>query len=160
MPFTEIAPPPAAAPGAADARQALLVGAAGERYGIPLQSCREILDAPRCVPLPGAGPEVRGLLNRRGRLVTVLELAACYAPRPPGAAPPASVVILETAGRHLGLAVDEVIGIVALGRAAAEGPDAGPALHLAARADQAGPAEARQAFVLVDADALCRALFE
>ena len=56
-------------------RMALLV--VGEhRFGVAIERIREIIPARPYTPLPGSGPHVCGLINLRGRIVTVVDLGA------------------------------------------------------------------------------------
>jgi purine-binding chemotaxis protein CheW len=52
----------------------LLARAAGSWFGCPLADVREVLPLSAFARLPGAPPHVLGLLNVRGRLVTVMDL--------------------------------------------------------------------------------------
>ena len=51
--------------------------AAAERYAVPLEQVREILAARQLRPVPAAGRGVAGLILWRGRIIPVLDLAAC-----------------------------------------------------------------------------------
>jgi purine-binding chemotaxis protein CheW len=82
-----------------------------ERYALPLSAIREVLSAPgRMSRVPRAPPAVRGVMNLRGRVVTVLELGTLLA-LPPHGQPLAKVVLLDRGRRDLGLLVTEVEGI-------------------------------------------------
>jgi purine-binding chemotaxis protein CheW len=82
----------------------LVVRAGAHRVAIPLEQAREIL-APRPVTrLPGSAPWIAGLLNLRGRVLTVVDLD-----RRLGAdAAVGPVVVVEGDGRVLGLRVTAV----------------------------------------------------
>ena len=87
----------------------LAVTAAGVRYGIPVCQVREVVRPDRITPVPGAPALVWGIVNVRGAVVTVLDLAVLLgAPR--GAAW-GSVVLLEQGNRCIGLAVDTVLDV-------------------------------------------------
>ena len=70
----------------------------------------------RATRLPGAPGYVRGLINLRGAIVTVIDLAARLAGRT--VANDGSVVVAEYGSKHVGIAVDEVrdVQILALDR--------------------------------------------
>lgn len=92
-------------------RMALLV--VGEhRFAVPIERIREIIPARPYTPLPGSASHVAGLINLRGRIVTVVDLGARLGLAPATAAPDHGVVIVEHAGRLVGLAVGEVSRIV------------------------------------------------
>jgi purine-binding chemotaxis protein CheW len=93
------------------ARQILLVVAGGGLFGIPLEGSREILEGRTCTPLPGSASSVRGLINLRGRLVTVLDLGDRIGLAGVNAGTDHNIVILEHEGKRVGLAVDEVVRI-------------------------------------------------
>ena len=62
--------------GAAVGGERLLVFVAEEhRYAIAIEAVKEIVPARAATRLPGAPPHVAGLINLRGRLVTVTDLA-------------------------------------------------------------------------------------
>jgi purine-binding chemotaxis protein CheW len=81
---------------------------------------REVIRNRTTTRVPGAPNVLRGLVNVRGMVVTVLDLATCLAPQPDHFAPDAgtvtgpraqtqgSIVLLEHGSRLVGLAVDSV----------------------------------------------------
>jgi len=84
----------------------LLFAVAGTVYGCDIGAVREIVPLRRTTRLPGAPSHVRGLINLRGAIVTVIDLAARLA----GGTTPSegSVVLAEFGNKNVGLAVDEV----------------------------------------------------
>jgi purine-binding chemotaxis protein CheW len=121
-----------------------------------LDVVREILPRLETTRIPGAMPFVAGLVNVRGQLVTVVEAWRALGQADGGGmAETAGTTILVTAGeqrRLLGLAVDEVVDLMAVApgdlepREALAGVD--PILVRAV-----GRREG-QAFVVLDTDAL------
>jgi purine-binding chemotaxis protein CheW len=85
----------------------LLFGVAGRVYGCDLDAVREIVPVRRATRLPGAPHFVSGLINLRGRVVTVLDLGRHFGG---GSVDPdaGSIVLIEHGARLVGLAVDEV----------------------------------------------------
>lgn len=81
-------------------------------YGCDVSSAQEIVPLRRCTRVPGAPPFVRGLVNVRGTIVTVLDLRlrllAGGTPKPV-----ASLLLLRHgAGQRLvGVVVDEVVDV-------------------------------------------------
>ena len=133
-------------------RMALLV--VGEhRFGLAIDRIREIIPARPYTPLPGSGSHVCGLINLRGRIVTVVDLGARLSLPPASANPDHSIVIVEHRGKLAGLAVEEVSRIVSVDLDALQ--DAATALR-ALRIDRAylrGVGESDgQVFVAVDPD--------
>lgn len=88
-------------------RPYLIVEGGGTLLALAQDVVREIVPARQFTRLPGAPAAVRGLLNVRGTLVTVLDLAERFG-HARAATGDASVVIGVTAGRTLGLLVDDV----------------------------------------------------
>ncbi len=84
----------------------LVVSGAGRTYGIPVTQAREVVRVSRVARVPGAPPVVRGLINVRGAVVTVLELSVLLGAERAVTSP--SVVLLEYGTRLIGLAVDAV----------------------------------------------------
>lgn len=84
----------------------LVVLSAGRAFGIPVSQVREVFRAQRITRVPGAPPVVRGIVNVRGAVVTVLELSVLQ--RAERAVPSTSVVLLEHGSGLVGLAVDAV----------------------------------------------------
>jgi len=82
-----------------------------ERYALPLSAVREVVVPPDVWSrVPRAPPAVRGVINLRGRVVTVVELGRLLGllelPTPPQ-----KVVLLDRGRRDLGLLVTDVEGI-------------------------------------------------
>lgn len=88
-------------------RGVLLLDGGAARYAIAVERVREIVPARALTRLPGAPSWVRGLLNVRGTLLTVIDLMARLEGTP-ATAPEPSVVIVEAGDRQLGLLVDDV----------------------------------------------------
>ena len=84
------------------------------RFAVPITRIREIIPARPYTPLPGSGAHVCGLINLRGRIVTVVDLGARLGLPPARRIPDHSIVIVEHRGRLAGLAVEEVARIVAV----------------------------------------------
>lgn len=83
----------------------LLVRAAGRHFALPLDALCEVLPLRAATPIPGGGPAVRGLINLRGRIVTVLDLGvwvdpACAAPADP------RIIVIERGATRVGLVAD------------------------------------------------------
>jgi purine-binding chemotaxis protein CheW len=91
-------------------RQLVLFRLASRRYGIELDTVREIIPFRRPTRLPGAPTHVAGLMNVRGTIITVLDIAArlgaTAAARTQG-----SVMLVEHGHTVVGAAVDEVLDV-------------------------------------------------
>lgn len=104
-----------------------------ERYGLPLAAVKEVVVLPeRFTRVPRAPAAVTGVMNLRGRVVTVVELRQLLG-LPDGPTPPGRVVLLERGRRDLGLLVTDVDGIEEVERVSAAPGKAVPAVRGVAR---------------------------
>jgi chemotaxis signal transduction protein len=94
----------------------------GERYGLELADLDGVL-IERFTPIPGAQPELRGVIHHRGQVCSVLDLARLLglpaAPAPEDAEP-ACILLLRRPGREVGLLVGRVEGLLRIA------PETGP----------------------------------
>lgn len=135
----------------------VLLGVDGHWFGVAIGAIREIIPPRPYTPLPGSEAFVCGLINLRGRIVTVVDLGARLGLRAASAAPEHSIVVLEHAGRLVGMAVEEVSRIV---RADLENLEMGADLLRSLRIDRSyllgvGETDGR-IFVAVDPDEIIR----
>jgi purine-binding chemotaxis protein CheW len=103
---------PREAPAPQSERQVVFrVGA--ERYALPLSAVREVVPPhPPFARVPRAGGAVRGVMNLRGRVVAVVDLAALVGlPPQPLVAGQGQVIILDREKRALGLLIGLVLGV-------------------------------------------------
>jgi purine-binding chemotaxis protein CheW len=107
------------------AQRHVLFRVARERYALPLEAVREVvLPQPPFARVPRSAGAVRGVMNLRGRVVAVVDLAELMGLEPRAlAAGYGQVVILERDKRSLGLLIAGVLGVEALtlAEAAADG---------------------------------------
>jgi purine-binding chemotaxis protein CheW len=124
-------------------RRAVIVVAGGTTLALSLEGCREIVEGAQCTPLPGSEPFVRGLINLRGRLVTVIDLGAWLGGGASARAPQHATLMLEWAGRLVGVTVDDVVRIAVLesDRISAMAEPAGAIELFRCVDDEDGPAE-------------------
>ena len=103
----ETAPPPQ------EMRRVLVFTIAGRTRCAEVDEVREIVPITPTTRLPGAPRYVRGLINLRGTLVTVMDASMCLY----GVAadsPDASILLVERRGRFAGVIVDNVFDIQTL----------------------------------------------
>ncbi len=82
-----------------------------EHYGIPYTHVEEIMDAGSICPVPGAPGFVLGVRNRRGEMLTVLDLKEFFRPaRDEEYAEDALIIVVKAQGMQAGILVNEVIG--------------------------------------------------
>ena len=91
------------------ARRLLLFEVGGTLCACDLDAVREIVPARPATRLPGAPGWVRGIMNLRGTLLTVVDLGVRFGAARTDAPP--TVIVLEAAGKSFGLGVDAVRGV-------------------------------------------------
>jgi len=98
------------------AERHVLFRVARERYALPLVAVREVvLPHPPFARVPRAAGAVRGVMNLRGRVVALVDLAELMGLDPQPLVPAVGqVVILERDKRSLGLLIAGVLGVEAL----------------------------------------------
>jgi purine-binding chemotaxis protein CheW len=92
------------------AERTLLFRAGGRMLGCSIDAVREIVPQRRATRIPGAPPSVQGLINLRGTIVTVVDLALWLGGERPAAAD-GSIVLVDHGARIAGVAVDEVLDV-------------------------------------------------
>ena len=104
---------------AADLAQYLTFSVAGEEYGVSILSVREILEYDTVTRVPRTPAFIRGVINLRGRVVPVVDLAARFGRPSRDVTKRTCVVIveveLEGEGTVMGLVADAVSQVVELG---------------------------------------------
>ena len=84
----------------------LVVRVGQHEYGIPVSQVREVFRAERVTRVPGTSALVRGIVNVRGAVVTVLDLSRLLTRE--RAVTVGSIVLVEHGSRLVGLAVQTV----------------------------------------------------
>ncbi len=134
-----------------DQTQFLTFYLAGEEYGIGILRVKEILEYDTVTPVPRTPPAIRGVINLRGNVVPVVDLAAKFGLPPSPLAKRTCIVIVEVslAGREtvMGLLVDAVSQVMDLLPGDIEPP---PAFGTAVTVDYlAGMGKVGKRFVLL-----------
>jgi purine-binding chemotaxis protein CheW len=102
-----------------------------EEYSVDIMSVREIRSWTRATPLPHAPSYVRGVINLRGHVLPVIDLAGRLGLASASGDARNVIIVVQVAGQTLGLLVDAVSDILALPRS-----DLQPPPSLAADADR------------------------
>lgn len=116
--------------GPADMIELLSFNLGGEPFSIDVRRVRELRAWTRPTPLPHAPAYLCGVINLRGTIVPILDLAARLGLPPLAASTRNVIVIAEVSGQVAGLVVNDVSDIHQVPRAALEtpprlGPEAG-----------------------------------
>ncbi len=126
---------------------------AAERYALPLEAVREVvLPQPPFARVPRVSEAVPGVMNLRGRVLAVVDLAALVGlPAQPLRQGTGQVLVLDQGKRALGILIGGVQGVEDVEPPAAEGA---PALVRGVVAGRAG------AVTLLSPEALVQAAVE
>jgi purine-binding chemotaxis protein CheW len=94
--------------------------AAGQMFGLPIERVQDVFKPTRMTRVPLAGPEIAGILNLRGRIVTAVELRIRLGlgARDSGHGPMA--IGIESRGESFGLLVDAVGEVLKLAESECE----------------------------------------
>ena len=91
----------------------LVVFGVGELLcALPVSAVSEIVPAQQAARIPGAGAGVEGLVNVRGRLLTVADGRRMLGQEGSAPALEQSILMLQVNGRPLGLLVDQVHDLI------------------------------------------------
>ena len=83
-----------------------------DQYGVDIMAVREIKEWSNVTPLPNQPDYMRGVLNLRGVIVPILDLRCRFGQGLTAATPMHIVLIVQIAGRSIGLLADRVLDIV------------------------------------------------
>lgn len=90
-----------------------------EEYAISIAQVKEIIQYKGATKIPNTLNYMEGIINLRGKVIPVIELAARFGMVVKGKTD-RRVVILETAGQEVGIVVDEVTEVIRLQDSAIE----------------------------------------
>lgn len=92
---------------ASDGQAIMILTTGGERYALPLEQVSEVITDAPVAPVPGAPPQVAGVIQVRGDLRPVFDLARMLG-HPAAAAESNTVVLFRRQGREMGFRVESV----------------------------------------------------
>ena len=118
---TEILAPPPASRSEDGADAFVTFTVAGQLFGVPVTRVQDILIPQEIEPVPGGPPEVRGLINLRGRIVTVIDMRTHLSLPKAEADRGGMCVTVECRGESYTLFVDSVGDVITLSRSLREG---------------------------------------
>ena len=94
---------------------------AGQLFGVPVIRVQDILTPDDIAPVPGGPVEVRGLINLRGRIVTVIDMRTHLSLPKDEGSQTGMCVTVEARGDSYTLFVDSVGDVITLSRNLREG---------------------------------------
>ena len=87
---------------------------AGQLFGLPLDRVQDVFTATSITRVPLAGPEIAGVLNLRGRIVTVIDLANRLELQSSRETMASMVIGLDLGAESFGVLVDSVTEVISL----------------------------------------------
>ena len=94
---------------------------AGQLFGVPVIRVQDILTPDVIAPVPGGPKQVRGLINLRGRIVTVIDMRTHLSLPKADAGQGGMCVTVESRGDFYTLFVDSVGDVITLPKSLREG---------------------------------------
>ena len=92
----------------------------GQLFGLPISRVQDVFMPDRLTRVPLAPPEIAGVLNLRGRIVTTIDMRRCFGLPPRNDNKPSMAVGIELKGESYGLLIDTVGEVMQLGEATLE----------------------------------------
>jgi purine-binding chemotaxis protein CheW len=111
---------PAAERGESTSGDYVTMTIAGQTFGIPVLTVRDVLAAQRITPVPLAPPEIAGSLNLRGRIVTAVDMRRRLGVTAQNPAEHGMSIVVECDGEFYSLIVDEVGDVLSVPQTAYE----------------------------------------
>jgi purine-binding chemotaxis protein CheW len=87
---------------------------AGQLFGLPIERVQDVFTAANITRVPLAGPEIAGVLNLRGRIVTVIDLARRLQLQPSTVASSHMVIGVELGAESFGILVERAVEVLGL----------------------------------------------
>jgi len=87
---------------------------AGQLFGLPIEHVQDVFMLANMTRVPLAGREIAGVLNLRGRIVTVIDLASRLGLDKPSDAAAHMVIGIERGSESFGILVDRVGEVLSL----------------------------------------------
>jgi len=81
---------------------------AGQLFGLPIERVQDVFKPSRMTRVPLAGPEIAGVLNLRGRIVTLVDMRARLGLPKNDDGKPAMAVGVDLRGESYGLLIDQI----------------------------------------------------
>ena len=95
-----------------------------ESYGVPITSVHEIVRVPEITAVPDAPDYVEGVINLRGKIVSIIDLRKRFGEPAPEPNSKNRVLVTEIKGKLVGLIVDAASEVLKIARSEIETPPA------------------------------------
>lgn len=95
-----------------------------ETYGVPITSLHEIVRVPEITAVPDAPTYMEGVINLRGKIVSVIDLRKRFAEKNAGSGRQNRILVVEHNGRLAGLIVDSASEVLKIPASDIEPPPA------------------------------------
>jgi purine-binding chemotaxis protein CheW len=92
----------------------------GELIGLPILRVQDVFVPEGVTRVPLAPPEIAGVINLRGRIVTLIDLRCRFGMPPRAEGAPAMAIGVESGGESYGLMIDNVGEVLRLSEAERE----------------------------------------
>src|SRR5499427_1445729 len=92
----------------------------GQLFGLPISGVQDVFVPERLTRVPLAAPEIAGMLNLRGRIVTAIDMRGRLGLPPLEGGHPRMAVGIESKGESYGLLIDAIGEVLKLPAASRE----------------------------------------
>lgn len=95
-----------------ECKQAYIAFRLGEKeiYGVPYRFVEEVMTVTKITKVPCTPPFIQGVINRRGDMLTVLDLRRLFHIETLGISPQQDILIIRVDNVTIGISVDELLG--------------------------------------------------
>lgn len=97
--------------------QVVIFSINGQQYALPVMQIKEIIRMVQVTPIPSSEHDVEGIINLRGKILTVINLSKKMGLPPNQYDTDTRIIVVEVNDKSWGLIVDEVVEV---GRYAAD----------------------------------------
>lgn len=104
----------------------------GEQYAVPLLKVKEVIALTETTPVPYSAPYFKGIMNLRGQVISVIDLRIKLKMAKAETTSETAIIILDLSPLSLGIIVDSVESVLAVGNEEVQPPpDVGTANNTA-----------------------------
>ncbi|MCU0619312.1 MAG: chemotaxis protein CheW [Gemmatimonadaceae bacterium] len=102
---------------------------AGEEYGVEILRVQEIIGMMPITRVPNTPAHIKGVINLRGKVIPIMDLREKFG-MPAGTEAEQVMIVVQVAGRQVGVVVDKVSEVATIGAADIDAtPDFGAGVH-------------------------------